>query len=391
VIADLSSRKGALGKELNWFDSTNCDHLNARLAETRRQVELLRQRQQESAARIVAHQRVQEKLNAQVRTLFNPINWFASDQTQLRQQRKEVVSARQAEQAESSRLAVEIENTFRSVADQEMTIAQHSAFDADARRKALRKIENQLATELPRRKRILARKQAVDKALQPVLEQMQQYEQVKQRAESDKARAAALDRAISNAGNSYEKAMIHKQCESEFGIGRPARVIERCDREIDRINRDYEKAYRRAAEVGQKASRTIDSIIIDGNNLCYDSKKFIGLGALKSAISFLRSDYSVTVVFDAAIRGMLQADDQAIGRALGDDVTVHIVSTGSKADETILNLAGTDKTAYILSNDRFGEYNDKSAVREKRILRHEIVNGRVFVHDLNFEGTYSTT
>lgn len=332
VLVDLSSRKDTLGKELHWFDSTNRDILNAHLTETHLQVEHLRYRQQVSAARTASHQRVHGELNAQVRTLFNPKNWFASDQVQLRQQRNEISLAIQAEQAEASRLAVEIENTLRSVADQERVIARYIAFDATARREDLRKIEAHLTAELLRGKRILAKKQAVDKALQPITEQMRQYEQLKQRAESNKARAATLDRAISNANNSYEKAMVHKQCESEFGVGRPTKVIERCDREIDRINRDYEKAYRRAAEVGQKASRTIDSIIIDGNNLCYDSKGFIGLGALKSAIAFLRSDYSVTIVFDAAIRRMLQADDQAIGRFLGDDITVHIVSTGGKAD-----------------------------------------------------------
>lgn len=389
VYADLSSRKDVLGKELNWFDSTNRGDLNARLAETRQQTQLLRNQLQESANRIISHQCVHEKLKTQVRTLFNPKNWFDPDQIQLRQQQNEVVLAIQAELAESNRLTGEVENTVRSVAEQEKIIARYSAFDANARREDLRNIESQLATELLRGQRILVRKQAVDKALQPVVEQLRDYEQLKQRAESNKVRAAALDRAISNASNSYEKAMAHKQCESEFEVGSPTKVIERSDREIVRINRDYEKAYRRAVEIGQKASRTIDTVIIDGNNLCYDSQKFIGLGALKSVISFLHPVYSVTIVFDAAIRSMLQVYDQAIGKALGDGVTVHIVSTGSKADETILNLAGTDKNAYILSNDRFGEYNDKSAVREKRILRHEIVNGRVFVNDLNFEGTYS--
>ncbi len=390
VLTDLSARKDAVRKELNWFDSTNRNDLTTRFADTRRQVELLRSRQKESESRTASHQRVHEELDAKVRTAFNPKNWFASDQIILRRQRKEVALAQQAEQAESGRLSVEIDNTVRSVQDQEKTLARYSAFDAPARREDLREIENQLDSELMRGNKVLARKQSVDEALKPVVEQMRQYEQLKQRAESNRDRAAALDRTLSNASNSYERAMVHEQCESAFGVGSPRKVVAQNDREIGRINRDYEKAYRRAVDVGQKASRTIDAIVVDGNNLCYDSKKFIGLAALKSAISILRSDYVVTVVFDAAIRSMLQADNQAIARTFGDGVTVHIVSTGGKADETILNLAGSDKGTYILSNDRFGEYNDKPAVREKRILRHEIINGRIFVHDLNLEAKYGT-
>ncbi len=391
VLADLSTRKDTLEKELAWFDSTNINDLNTRLAETLRHVELLRNRQQESVKRIASHQRVQEALDALIRTMFNPRNWFASDQIQLRQQRKEIVFEKKAEQAESSRILDEIDNTVRSVADQEKTIVRYCAFDATAHRENLREIENQFSAELFRGKKILARKKAVDKAVQPIIAQLRQYEQLKQRAESDRERAATLDRAISNASNSYEKAMVHKQCESEFGVGRPMKVVERCSREIERISRDYEKAFRRAVEVGQKASRTIDAIVVDGNNLCYAGNNFIGLAALKSAITILRSDYTITLVFDAAIRRMLRADDQAIGRAFGDGVTVHVVSTGGKADETILDLAESDKSTYVLSNDRFSEYNDKSAVRENRILRHEIVKGSIFIRDLNLAAAYSAT
>ena len=37
----------------------------------------------------------------------------------------------------------------------------------------------------------------------------------------------------------------------------------------------------------------------------------------------------------------------------------------------------------MLSNDRFSEYRDKPAVREKRLITHEILNGQILVHDLD--------
>jgi hypothetical protein len=37
----------------------------------------------------------------------------------------------------------------------------------------------------------------------------------------------------------------------------------------------------------------------------------------------------------------------------------------------------------VISNDRFRDYTDKPAVRDDRLIRHEIVAGQVLVHDLD--------
>ena len=57
-------------------------------------------------------------------------------------------------------------------------------------------------------------------------------------------------------------------------------------------------------------------------------------------------------------------------------------------NETVLDLACANELTYVLSNDRFGDFNEKSAVRDGRIIRHEIVNGGVFVHDLQLRAAY---
>jgi hypothetical protein len=43
---------------------------------------------------------------------------------------------------------------------------------------------------------------------------------------------------------------------------------------------------------------------------------------------------------------------------------------------------------YVLSNDRFAEYAEKPAVRDGRVLRHEILNGRILVHDLDVAASF---
>jgi rRNA-processing protein FCF1 len=182
--------------------------------------------------------------------------------------------------------------------------------------------------------------------------------------------------------------MIHEKCEELFGIGRPLRVISQQQKDIRQIKRDYQKLEKRVAEVASKASRTIDVIVIDGNNLCYDDVGFIGLSALETLVPILNREHTIVIVFDSAIRRMLKTNDRGLQKSLGDDIQVHVVASGSVADETVLDLAAKNDHTYILSNDRFGDYNDKEVVRAGRIIRHEIVGGQVFVHDLNARCNY---
>lgn len=39
--------------------------------------------------------------------------------------------------------------------------------------------------------------------------------------------------------------------------------------------------------------------------------------------------------------------------------------------------------AYVISNDRFRDFTDKDAVSCQRLIRHDIVAGKVLIHDLN--------
>lgn len=59
---------------------------------------------------------------------------------------------------------------------------------------------------------------------------------------------------------------------------------------------------------------------------------------------------------------------------------------GSKeaADELILDEA-RGANVFVISNDRFADFPDKQAVREDRIIRHEIVGDRVIVRDLKID------
>jgi len=183
--------------------------------------------------------------------------------------------------------------------------------------------------------------------------------------------------------------MAHQKCEEKFGTGSPKKVISQKDSEIRRLGRDLEKLQKRAKTVADKVARNIKKLILDGNNLSYQGNIFIGLAALKSLVPILANEYEIVLVFDASIRRALGSSDSDIRDVLGNDIQVHVVATSVKADETVLDLAGTDKTNFIVSNDRFAEFREKPAIRDQRVIRHEIVSGQVFIHDLGVSEAFT--
>ena len=224
--------------------------------------------------------------------------------------------------------------------------------------------------------------------LAPLIQEMQNLESKKRRGESDLEAAQDFDRRLSSAGNSYERAMIHEQCETRFSEGSPRKIIGERQKEIRRLERDYDKAKRRVEDIAGKAARKIETIVIDGNNLCYEGSTFIGLAAIETLLPLLSRICSVVVVFDSAIRRLLNTDDSGLQKRLGGHAKVHIVASRRMADETVLDLASASELTYVLSNDRFGDFNEKSAVKGGRIIQHEIINRNVFVHDLQLRAAY---
>jgi hypothetical protein len=160
-------------------------------------------------------------------------------------------------------------------------------------------------------------------------------------------------------------------------------------RELESVARGIGKLDKRLRSIGQNASRTIKTLVLDGNNLCYQDGTFIRLGVLKALARELASRFEVEIVFDSNIRGQLKMGDDDIRSQFGNGVTAHVVASKQKADETILDSA-TEPTAYVISNDRFADFPEKRAVREQRLIRHEILNGKVFIRDLNVATSFAT-
>jgi hypothetical protein len=200
---------------------------------------------------------------------------------------------------------------------------------------------------------------------------------------ADIARASRFEQGLSSAANTYERAMIHKECEEKFGTGSPKQVISDRRGKIRSLDNNIPKLERRIREELEKLERTIGHLLIDGNNACFERQSFIGLRAISALLRELGGRYKTTVVFDAKIRAMLKTDTQGIERALGTSVNTHVAPTKSAADEYLLKLADQDNSAFILSNDRFAEYHDYAAVKSGRLFRFLIADGKLMANDID--------
>ncbi len=265
------------------------------------------------------------------------------------------------------------------------------------------------------------RKCRVDEILAPLLQEMQNLESRKHRAESSKpdlesrkrraesdlVAAQDFEQLLSSANGDESESrnkrrIIHEECKRRFDEGSPGSIIRErqkeirqmendirhFEREVQQSERDLDKAKRRVEDIAAKAARKIDTIVIDGNNLCYEGSTFIGLSAIDTLLPLLSRICAVVIVFDSAIRRLLNVDDSGLQKRLGNHAKVHVVVSSRMADETVLDLASASELTYVLSNDRFEDFNEKSPVKDGRIIRHEIVNGYVFVHDLQVRAAY---
>ena len=224
--------------------------------------------------------------------------------------------------------------------------------------------------------------------IRPHLQEHERLQSEVSTLNSEIAAAEVFNRNLDAASNGYERKKIHEQCESRFGTGRPADVVNDRRGKARRLENNIPKLERRIREELAKSDRNIEHLLIDGNNVCYEGQTFIELRALIALLAVLADQFAITVVFDASIRSLLKASTQDIKRRLGPSVATHIAPTKTGADEYLLKLAGNIKSTFILSNDRYAEYHDFDAVKSGRVLRFLIADGKLMANDLDISANY---
>ena len=262
---------------------------------------------------------------------------------------------------------------------------KHDSLEFDAKISGL---NQELGALTMRLQKVSKQKNELDVQLRAPLMELEKLTSQRTSLVSDISLAKAMDDEMSRAANGYERAFIHERSKQKFGDSSPRKVQIFKERELESIDRNIKKLTIRLEAIVEKSSRVIRRLVIDGNNMCYDNtRKFIGLRALRPVANALADKYEVLVVFDASIRERLRKGDDQIVDCFATRVRVHIVATGQKADEPLLKIA-SEPDDWVISGDRFVEYPEMPAVKNKRLIRHEIVEGKVLVNDLGVDLDY---
>lgn len=271
---------------------------------------------------------------------------------------------------------------------QKTDLNRHHSFDKLSVEATLRAVSIQIEQLTSEVDELGPLKERVDGLLKPLLDKLMELLQQKEALETELDRAKQMERNLACASNGYERKQVHSDCRNLFNESSPEKVISSRLNKLQSIERNAKKLDQRLKMVAKRATGEIKKLVIDGNNLCYRQDIFIGLDAILAVASKLSSDYSVLVVFDATIRNHLRASDSDISSYFGRSCEVHVVASGQKADETVLDAASESNT-YVISNDSFGDFPEKSAVQNRRLIKHEILSDRVFIHDLDLDESFT--
>ncbi len=388
-IARIHKEEILLRQEISWYIDFDADSANRSLHTVKREFRSL---EGELKSVDVELRQLSDEiviLAYQIRPGFNPRYWFSSERSAKKAYLKLQKQLLSHKQDHRQSLLREIEAKKGIIAQLQADVERYRNFDRLEAEATATALANQIQRITDEQTEIVPLMEQLHNQLVEPLAELKRLQVEKSCLQAELRKAESFERELSNADNSYERKNIHDSCQDCFGESRPSRVIRRLRSEIESKDRNLDKLDKRMRSIGKRGTRTIKSLVIDGNNICYEQDKFIGLSALKAISRRLSEKYSVIVVFDASIRSNLRMDDRAIAGSFGDAVKVHVVATKTKADETILDVAA-DPGTYVISNDRFRDYPDKIVVKEQRLFRFEILNGRALVHDVNINEAFAT-
>ncbi|MGH8463098.1 MAG: NYN domain-containing protein [Pseudomonas sp.] len=313
--------------------------------------------------------------------------WFSVDQRLLRRgieyQQQKIFELRQSRALKDSRLS-DIEKRVSQLHDE---VASYKALDLTALRVEVDRLSSIKESLTSQVEEIDRKWNRVESAIAPERENLNAIEVEIAQNHRQRAEITEILRLFDGA-DGRERALLHRRCEKTFDESSPRAIDGRLARKRSQLARDKASKESALREALRRSTMDIQSLVIDGNNLCYEKtssprKSFVGIEPLKAIVGAVAGSYDVTVVFDSGIRGLMGMRDHELAAAIGHDVTVHVMPGKEAADETIIKLA-EPAGSYVLTNDRYrNALGNPAVVRENRLLEHSIVGSRVLVNELD--------
>ena len=387
-IEELTIVNKGITADLEWLKLNNFEDLSYNITVLSKKKDIKQKKVKELREKNSRKIEDLKILDQKIKSRFSPRYYFSGSQKTLRLKRKTLTTS---VNNLSSTLALIIKSKTKlnaKINKSQSDIKRHTLLNVESLIEESEKNIRFLKRLYQESNSILIKKNELGSKLKPITDELSRIDLELKKTNSIIVIAQNYNTKLDNAFNARERAIIHQECERYLGDGQPNIIIRRNSGLIKMHQRDLEKLLVRAKKISDKAIRKIDTIVIDGNNMAYENSKFIGIKAILSSTQILEKDYKVIVIFDSEIRSMLKKSSRSISEEFGDSIKIHIVASKQKADETILDLVSGKLNSYVVSNDRFSDYFDKEAIQSKRILRHEIIDNSIFIHDLDLKTTF---
>ena len=384
----LQSEKNAAYTKLDWFRSFDLEGAKRTVFQLTQQIDSL---EPSITSAAFERSRIAVRLSDAIQRKSSPFlvwRWFTDEQKLIRETIRQLELKK--DQAEKNYSALQRQRLALTshIVNKSKQIEEYGTFDCEDMETKLRDLSADIDDAQSKIQATESKIVTLERAISSHHSKWKSICVEIKKAEQRKSAARQFNQELDNAENSYERAMIHQECEKKFGRSKPHLVAQECSEKISSLNRKRTKIEKRIQDELRILTRPITKLVIDGNNVCYEGQSFIGLVAIRAMLEELGSRFEISVVFDSDIRGLLNTDDQNLARMLGDGVQTYVSPTRTKADEYIIRLADGRKDTYIFSNDRYIEFADHEAVKNDRMIRFMIAGGRILSSEINLTADF---
>lgn len=373
-------------RDLSWFAEFDVESSSARLHRIQRENAKWRDAVWASIHAI-------EQLHAEIQRLVRemPSSWDILNHSLRKVMRAAQIAAERDKSQKLSELSALL--THQAPPDEEQALeadlARYREFDplaAQARQQkipAAQAVLQQLIDDLS------AQCQRLNDVLEPYRVQLEEYQRQEYRLVEELSRLEMLARQM-DCEDRYGRAMLHQECEQEFGIASPARGVSQWNNKLKTVRYRISKQRAVMATVSERTQNEVRAVVIDGSNLMYadglkGAEHFVGLRALEVLVPALAQRYDKVFLYvDYGEARKLKMSQKALKQRFAPwTPRVHLTRSGESADESILAAAEADPHTYVVSGDQYREHGIRFPFIAKRRLDAKVTLDHVMVHDLD--------
>ena len=274
-------------------------------------------------------------------------------------------------------------NVNDKIKDLQKEINNYSSFEENKSKALIKNLALDIESETSEIEILNGKSKDLNEKLKPELEELSKLLAEITKLDRKIAIASSFEDELSSATTSYERAMAHQRCEQELGFSKPRQATSKYEQEKRTISRKIAKIEDRLKQLSDRYLKAVEKLVFDGNNLCYCGGEYIGLSALRKLVEIAAGKFPILIIFDSGIRGLEQCSDSDIRKAFPKNIELHVVATKEAADETIIKFSDDVSGCYVVTNDRFDDYPNSKVKIDNRMIRHEILPSKAFIHDLD--------